>query len=436
MKGQVPSETASGRNRVERSQPTAVYALGTRLSGTIVSFGSSILILLLLSPERIGIFLTVASLAAFSNIADLGLNYSFLLAASSRPEKDAAGLLVAALTALVPAVIATGATLFIAGSIFFSNVGLPADVWLWPWASHCIFVSLCQVFVLAVTFVEGTGRRDAAWRANFWLEVVAGGAMLSTIALRHELWAFAASSMVRIVLIAILFRNLFHLPDLRTGFGSIGKLFLLWLAELWPMQWKNLINNLVGLLTTRLLTPLLLAAQGAATAGRVGLALSLTISIVGITSAWPTSQTALYTALYHQGRLAELIATFRSTCLRSLLLSIGLCLGVGLACEALRHGSVHMAARLPETGVLWLILAAAVVAHLSYSFAILLRTRRTDPVVFANLLFTVPALAAYWVGAHMGPLAFAVIFFATGSFFAALYAWYVRPLVEATRKFE
>src|SRR6266404_7891592 len=104
-----PNTGTPGLMRSDRPQPTAIYALGTRLSGTIVSFASSILILLLLSPERIGIFLTVGSLAAFSGIADLGLNYSFLLAASARPEKDAPPLIAAALTVLVPTAIASGA---------------------------------------------------------------------------------------------------------------------------------------------------------------------------------------------------------------------------------------------------------------------------------------------------------------------------------------
>src|SRR6266404_404325 len=426
-----PNTGTPGLMRSDRPQSTAIYALGTRLSGTIVSLAGSILILLLLSPERIGVFLTVGSLAAFSGIADLGLNYSFLLAAAARPEKDAAPLITVALTVLIPTVTATGTILLVAGAIFLHQVEIPTKSWLWPWISYCVLASFHQVFLLAVTYVEGTGRRDVAWRAHFWIEAAAGIGFLSMIAMHLELWAFAAGSLIRIAMVLFLFRGVFRMPEARSDAPSMRYQLALWLAEFWPMQWKTIANNLGGLISTRLLTPMLFAAQGAATAGRVGLALSLAISIVGISSAWPLSQTALYTALYHQGRASELKSVFISTCRRSLLLSVGICFGVGIACEVLRHESGHMAARLPDSEPLWLILGAAVMAHLSYCFAILLRARRTDPVVFAYLIFTIPALVAYWFAAHVSVMLFAVVYFLTGSFFAALYARYLPPFFAA-----
>ncbi len=75
---------------LDRPQSTAHYALGTRLAGTLASFAGSILIVVLLSPERIGIFLAVGSLAAFSALLDLGLNYSFLLATAAHDEERGA----------------------------------------------------------------------------------------------------------------------------------------------------------------------------------------------------------------------------------------------------------------------------------------------------------------------------------------------------------
>src|SRR5207302_1223088 len=143
---------------------------------------------------------------------------------------------------------------------------------------------------------------------------------------------------------------------------------------------------------------------GAATAGRVGFALTLAIAIMGITSAWPVSQTALYTTLYHQGRAAELRAEFRSTSLRATLLSVTIATGAGILCEILRIFSPHMAVRLPDSGVLWILLAVVPVGQLSVCFAILVRSQRRDPVVISNLLLTVPTLIAYWFAAENGSL--------------------------------
>jgi len=49
---------------------------------------------------------------------------------------------------------------------------------------------LSSGLLLAVTHVEGTGRRDVAWRAHFWIEAAAGIGFLSMIAMHLELWAF------------------------------------------------------------------------------------------------------------------------------------------------------------------------------------------------------------------------------------------------------
>jgi hypothetical protein len=193
--------------------------------------------------------------------------------------------------------------------------------------------SLQQILVLALTYIEGTGRRHAAWRANFWIEVAAGVAFLLPIAVRAELWALAVLALVRAGAILVLFAGRYDIPGLRGSKDPIRRRLAIWREQLWPMQWKNLVNNLVGVLTTRLLTPLLLATQGATAAGRVGLALTFAGTIIAITSAWPLSQTALYSALYHQGRGRELIAVFYRTWLASLLLAAFLCLGGGVLFE-------------------------------------------------------------------------------------------------------
>jgi uncharacterized MnhB-related membrane protein len=411
---------------------TEIYALGTRLSGTLISFGGTALILFLLTPERMGVFLTVASLAALSALADLGLGYSFLLATSSKTGTEVPTLAATAVNASIPIVTVSGVSLFAGGSVFLFAVHLPAIVWLLPWAAHCALMSVSTVLMLAVTLAEGSGRRHEAWRANFVLEIVAGVAYLSAIALHCELWAFAAASFVRIAMIAVPFRRIFPLPA--SGPVSIRRSFQLWGKEIWPMQWRNLLNAVAGLLTTRSLIPLLLATEGAVLAGRVGLALNLCFTILGITSAWPLSQTAVYAAWYEQRQVDSLLALLRATFLKSLLLSFGLCLAAGLAVEVLRAVDVAMTERLPGTVVLVLILAAAVAGHATYCFAIYLRARRSDPVVFANLVFTIPTLIILWVSATVSPEIFAGAFLGCSLFFAALYGGYLRVFVAEFRR--
>jgi hypothetical protein len=433
MKTAAPWKTPPKEDDTGGKPTTALYAIGTRFSGGAISLMSGVLALALLDIDRIGIFLVFFNLAGFSAIGDLGLNYSFLLAISSKPRSEAVLLRGAALTALMPIVVATGFLLLVGGALFLREGGVPAERWLGPWIAYCALASLLQPLVLAVNQAEGTGRRHAAWRANFWIEVSGGLTLLFLIALRYELWALSISVLVKVILIGIWFGGEFRDGTIESKSADFRARTRLWLAQLWPMQWKNLINNTTGLVTTRLLTPVLLATQGASTAGRVGVALTLAIALMGITSAWPVSQTALYTALYHQGRAAELRAVFRSTSLRSTLLSATLCAGAGILCEIMRAFSPHMAVRLPDSVVLWILLAAAPLGHLTVCFAILVRSQRRDPVVVANFLLTIPTLIAYWFAAKNGSLIFAATYLLFALLFTGLYAHYARQLLVRMR---
>ncbi len=409
--------------------PTGLYAIGTRVVAAAVSFVGGILILVLLDPGRIGIFLSFTSLAGFSAVADLGLTYSLLLAVSSRPANEAPAVAWAALAAAVPTVLATSVLMFIGGSLFMVEGDVERGRWLWPWIAFCAASSVQLVLTLGLTYVEGTGGRHAAWKANFWIEVAAGVAFVAAVAAQMELWAVTAGALTRILVIVLLFVWRFDLP---APAGAVSR-FALWRGQLWPMQWKTLVNNLVGVSTTRLLTPLLLVAQGSVVAGQIGLVLALGYLVTTASSVWPLSQTALYSAHYHRGEYREFKDLIRRTFLASFVLSVLLVMGGGVVCELLKAGSAHMVARLPDSVVLWIILAAAPIGHLSNCFAMAVRAQRQDPAVIPNLLLTIPVLGALFVAARGGAVAFALTYLGMTIIYTLLYAGYFKNLLDRMR---
>jgi hypothetical protein len=398
--------------------------MGTRIAGAVVSLAGGGFAVVILSPERIGVFLALTSLAAFAGVADLGLNYSFLLAASSGGPTEASLLASTAGFAAVAITAITGSTLFIVGVLFLKGSGLVTATWLWPWASYCVLAAGHQVLLLALTYVEGTGKRHSAWRIHFWIEVIAGVGFVMTVALQTELWAPSASMLIRVGAILLAFVIHFDLPDLATH-KSLRAQFALWHEELWPMQWRSLVNVLVGLLTTRLLTPILLAAQGPTIAGRVGLVLSLSMVIVGTTSAWPLSQTAVFSSLFHQGDSRGFATAARRALVVTMTLTASFIVGAGSLCEVLRIFSAHMADRLPQSATIWLILIAALFGSVSYCCAILLRAQRRDPVVVPNIMLSLPTLVAFWLTALASPLIFAATYSAAAFAFALLYGGFL-----------
>jgi len=400
---------------------TAAFAVATRISATASWALAAGLAVVVLSPERIGIFLSFAGLAAFAALSDVGLNYSVLLAAGARPADDPAPIREAALTALIPTVALTFAAQLLIGYAFLVRY---ADVGLAPWLAYCLLASAYQLLYLFVVVVEGTNRRLAAWRANFILEVLAGATLLIAIASGNELWGFAAAMLVRCLLVMAWFRQEF-VDQWRRRQSYVREAALqLWRTQLLPMQWKTALNLLAGLATTRLLTPILLVTNGAPTAGRIGLGLSLVAAIAAVTSAWPQSEAALYAQLYHEGRRAELFGRFRRTCLWSLVLSLSLAVSAGVAVAVLRALSDHLADRLPNGEVLWLLLPAVPLTHATYSLAIMIRSQRDDPVLIANLLYSGLLLSALWWAAATGPLLFCIVFLAGATAGAALYGWF------------
>lgn len=412
------------------TSPTGLYAIGTRLVSAAVLAVGGILTLFLFDAERIGVFLSVTALSAFTAVIDLGLAYSLLLAVSSRRPEEAEPLAWTAILAAIPTVPVTGAVLFLGGAALLDGGGVESGVWFWPWLAFCVLSCAQVVLVVALAYVEGTGRRHEAWRANFWIEVAAGIAFVGLIVARHELWALAVAAAVRVVLIAALFVFVFKLPR----DSVLQSRRALWRAELWPMQWKNLVNTITGLLTTRLITPLLLATQGAATAGQMGLVLALAFLIIATASVWPLSQSGLYTSLFHQRRGEDLKRAFGRTFLIAMALAVAGFAAAGLLLTLLEKYSPYMAARLPGPAVIWLLLAVAPVANAASCLAIVIRSQRKDPGVIPNLLLTLPTLAVLWLAAQRGALTFSLTYLCTAVIAMLLYAYLFRRFMRQMRR--
>ncbi len=419
-----------GLRRNLRDSPTGLYAIATRLATAGFAFLNGVLVVALLSPERVGIFLSFLSLAAFSGIADLGMSMSLLLAAATHSDVEANRIGRAAMQTATPFIVTSGFILFFAGNLFFRSAGSQVH-WLPPWALYCALSSLQQWLILLVTHAEGSGRRHAAWRANLTFEVVAGVLALGLIAGRHELWALPAACAARILLIGLLFPD--QLTLLRWPARPFGSSWGLWRRELWPMQWQTLLNTVAGLITTRLMTPVLLRTEGPAEAGRIGLVLSLVTVASGATVAWPLSQTSLYAALYDAKDYTGFRRAFGRVLVLSTALAVVATLGSGVVLILLRLWNANLADHLPPAAVMWPILAAIPATHLSGTLAIGLRSQRRDPVVIWNTVLAVPAMILMAVAARHGPEAFAITFICTSCVFLSFYVSYANTFMRSMK---
>jgi hypothetical protein len=243
---------------------------------------------------------------------------------------------------------------------------------------------------------------------------------------------------VRSVLILTLFHDEFVAHRTRRTKLDFSQSARLWRTQILPMQWKTAVNMFSGLITTRLLTPVLLVTNDAATAGRIGLGLSLTGVISAVSTAWPQSETALYVQLFHEHSYARLFERFRTTCAKSLAVCVAASVAAGSAVAVIRGLHPDLASRLPSLSVLAPLLAAAPLTHLAYSFAIAIRSQRDDPVVAVNLIFGVLLLIVFWWAAGQGPQVFCwtyLIGAIAGTALYAVYFWnWTRTISGAARR--
>jgi hypothetical protein len=93
-----------------------------------------------------------------------------------------------------------------------------------------------------------------------------------------------------------------------------------------------------------------------------------------------------------------------------------------------------VAERFPSSIVIWIILVAIPLGHLTICFAIAVRAQREDPVVVPNMLLAIPALALLFIAAQKGTVAFALGVFGTMLIFLLLYSYFFIRLLQRLRK--
>ena len=191
-------------------------------------------------------------------------------------------------------------------------------------------------------------------------------------------------------------RSAFAKPS-RTASASFS-----WRKEVWPFQWKIGVSAFCGSLIFQAFNPIVLLEQGPVVAGQFGMSLSLVNMLLMVTTAWPVSQAARYGGLIRRERFDELRHAFWSMCIASTLVAVLATLAMYLALMWATDLQIRYVDRFADPLTTGILLATAILHHVTQCFSVVLRAERRDPTLAFTVVGSAVLVVAVWICARYG----------------------------------
>ncbi len=371
--------------------------------------GSLIIVMFTMTPDEQGYFWVFLSMSTLLPVGELGLSQVVLQTASHYSARGEAENLhrfwrLAFRISMLLTPLAAILLLICGMFVFTAGGGTPEGArvsWQLPWLLFVLINAVERFLTPAVAFVEGSVSAGLSWRFQAALETCAGAALLLALLSHAGLWSLTYFALARSSVLAI------FLATQRSHFGSVtGPVFTFgeWRREIWPYQWKVAVNTATSFLIFRSFNPIIFIELGPLAAGRFAVSLGVMVNWLSIAIVWPLSQTArlgrLFTLGYYPALRRAFVIMLIGSTLFAALGAASLLLGL-VALQELRPAIAERIADFPTTG---LLLFSAVIHHVIFCFAVLLRSGRQDPILPFTIFGSLFTFAAIWKSAQIGDL--------------------------------
>lgn len=356
-----------------------------------------------LSPDEQGYFFSFMSFGALLQMGDFGLSYAVLHNAnhlsSIGQESRLGGLFSRAIGLNCKTSLVFSCIVGLGGVQLFSAAQQTSEltrlVWFYPWMFFVGATFLAQLIVPGIAFVEGGISAVAAWRFRFFQELLSGPVLIFCLARGFGLWSLSIFWIFRFAVSATWLWKLKPRSNAATTFS-----YREWHQEVWPFQWKMGLSAISGFLVFQAINPIVLAEQGPKVAGQFGFSLAIMNMILMVTTVWPISKAAHYGNLISTSQFEKLRHSFLEVTLRSTLFSLCTAIGISTILWWLTHIGMAYVDRLADWVTTSTLMAAAVVHHIVYCFAVLLRAERREPLLWVSIIGGMLTVTALWLSAH------------------------------------
>lgn len=312
---------------------TLLYAMSARIWQAVAGPITIVLLIHCLSLEEQGVYYGLASVVGIQTFFELGLlnilvSQSAHLVGGLHSEIGRQRMHQLIRSARHWFLLVSG--LFSVSAVALGWCVLSANATSLSWGLPLVALSLAAAAGVAVSpepaILEGAGFRHSVYRSRL-LQMISGAVVVwGALWLGWKLWALVLSSLVQCLwtlwLTRILHRDFFH----RCTFGNRARVneyccsgIILqgkalskenrhgdqsgasWIREVLPIQWRVALVSLVFHAATQFFTLIALYFHGQADAGRLGMTLTITAAIQGMSLTWIHTKFAVISNYHANG---------------------------------------------------------------------------------------------------------------------------------------
>lgn len=201
----------------------------------------------------------------------------------------------------------------------------------WKIPLVCLSIVAAGTVALAprLAILEGAGYRDSVYKVRFFQMLLGTLAVWVTLLMGFKLWALVLSSFVQFLCsflaTFVIHRSFFQTlhrsqEDRETNHPGGEESGLMWLSEVFPLQWRVALTSIAYHVATQFFTVILVRYHGEESAGQLGMTMSIVMAIQGMAITFIQTKFSLISNLHGAGDREEAGELWR----RSALISTGL----------------------------------------------------------------------------------------------------------------
>jgi len=383
------------------------FVLLHRGAGSLSSFITLLLITHYLTPVEQGYYYTFASILGLQVIFELGFGSVLIQFVSHEMvgvkitkdtitgnKENLSRLYYMISLAMKWYLVVSAGVLFVVSPLgywFFSTSStdaLSTFTWLWPWLFLVFSASLSLLITPLLSIAEGCGFVADVARMRLFQTLCSALFAWLVLLCGYGLYASAASS-VAIFLIGSVWikRHFYHVVKTAVECKDKSSNGNLWIDEILPMQWRIALSWLSGYFIYNLFNPVAFRFFGTKFAGQLGLSLSITALITGVSISWFMTKVPMFGRLIADNKRCELDRLYHETFKYSLLF---LCCSGVIAIAMLfflNYQSFDLAQRFIEPTVFVFLVLAGVGNHIIVCQATYVRSHKVEKYL-GNSIFT------------------------------------------------
>ncbi len=319
-----------------------IYALTARSWQAMAGPLTMVFLIKTLTLSEQGVYYALSSIMSIQLFFELGLlnilisqaghHHSGLLQATNDQERARSARQLSQLISASQRWFIVAALLFVVSAVFLGWRSLSDKVTTIDWWLPLVALSGLAAATVAlsprIAILEGTGHRENVYRTRLFQMVSGAVVVWVTLLLGFKIWALVTSAAVQLFFVLYLtqvaYRDFFVSHRFRTTESSDtpSDSEWSWISEVLPLQWRIALISIVYHAATQFFTVIVLRFHDEQEAGRLGMTLSATGAIQGMSLAWVHTKFSLVSALHGSGQREQAGTLWRQSAVVSTLLLI------------------------------------------------------------------------------------------------------------------